>query len=427
MGEGLANAVALGQERVAEVAGFIGNTERPLFQWAMTKKDKAALTYQGKRLPFFATKDGGETFFGYSDPSFRDYVAETSDAMRVYPANFAKSIKLKGDMQRGLERNDPTFFDSYDKKMTRSAEYAKQLLSFLFHGDGTGTLAINNSTISGTGAGQTINCLYTSGGTSAVGITKGATQLRQGETYQFINPSTEAVRGTFTVTAQGRRSVVANVTSGTGAVNDKIVLVGSYKLVPNGISNLADFNNRVLQNYNTANNTMLNTLYYAMGGNVITPAAFRTAKGYVQTDANDVNASEGKMIVMTPGHQTQLVNQAFQYRTYTDPKGNQTVHGVFSKYIDADGDVHFVDADARDEQIRILNAAAYHVGEEKPWGMYNDNSWIMLHGTYTNGSDQYFKAIGWHGNMYKEPKGIDDVVIDNVAHSGADYPSQAHA
>lgn len=423
--EGLQNAVALGQERVAEVADYIGNTKHPLFQWVMTKKDKERLTYYGKRLPFFATQDGGETFFDYSDPTFRDYVPEESEAMRIYPANFAKSLKLKGDMLRSLMAGDPNTFDDYERKVKRFARAARQLLSVMFHGDGTGTLAISNSTINSTGA-ATLNCLYESAGTSAQAITKGAQYLRKNETYQAINPSTEAVRGTFTVTVEGKRSCSINVTAGTIAPNDKIVLVGSYKKVPNGLRQLANFANRVLQNYNTANNPHLNTPYYDMGGNAITPDAFKFAKSLVQALSNDENEANSKMIIMTFGHNYQLTSQGFQYRQYTDPKGNQTIHGVFSKYIDADGDVHFLDADAPDEQIRILDAASYHVGEEKPWGLYEGKDWEMIQGTNSAGSDVYFRAIGWHGQLYKEPRGICDAVIDDIAHSGADYPSPTY-
>lgn len=426
-GEGIANAVALGQDMIKEQVEYIGQTERPLWQWAMTRKEKMRLTFFGKRLPFFATKDGGETFFSYSDPSFRAYIPEESDFMRIYPANFAKSMQLKGDLKRGLEANDPNFFDDFEKKWKRFLDYAKQLMSFMFHGDGSGTLAVSNTAIGGLGAAS-LTCFNSSGGTSAQAITKGATQLRKNEVYDAIIPATGAVRGTFTVTAEGRVTCTVNVTAGTVAVNDLLVVTGSYNLVPVGLRHLSSFENRVLQNYDTANNTQLNTPVFAMGGNVVTPAAFKVAKGLVQTFNNDMNAASAKMIIMTPGHNVQLTNQAFAYRQYTDPKGNETVFGVFSKYIDADGDVHFLDADAPDEQIRILSSEAYHVAEEKAWGYVDGNTdFTMLHGTYLAGSDQYFRPISWNGQLYKDPKGIDDAIIDNLAHTGAEYPKQAYS
>ena len=111
-----------------------------------------------------------------------------------------------------------------------------------------------------------------------------------------------------------------------------------------------------------------------------------------------------------------------------NPRGNETVYGVPSKYVDADGDIHFLDADAPDDQIRILDANSYHVAESMPWGVYNDDGqeFRMLFGTYNAGSDEWMKAIGWQGQLYKDGRALSDVVITNIAHSGADYVTQAY-
>jgi hypothetical protein len=421
--EGIQNAVALGNDRIRAQAEYIGDTNSPLWQWAMTKKDKERGSFFGTRMPFFSTRDGGETMFTYADPSARAYIPEESDFMRIYPSNFMKSMQLKGDLMRQLEASDQKAFDTFEKKWMRFITNAKIYLSALFHGDGSGTLGVSNSVASG--AAATINCLFSSGGTSAVGVTKGASQFRKNEIYDSINPATGAVRGTFKVTTEGRRTMIVDFSAGSTAVNDKLVVTGSYNLAPNGLRNLASFENRILQGFDTANNPTLNTPTYDLNGNVISPAAFKVAKGLVETFTND--SISARMIIMTPGHNVQLTNQAFQYRTYVDPKGNETVFGVFSKYIDADGDVHFVDSYAPDEQIRVLNSEAYGVAEEKSWGYLNGNStFTMLHGTFLAGSDQFFLPISWNGQLYKTPRGIDDCLIDDVAHTGVDYPSQAY-
>jgi hypothetical protein len=347
--------------------------------------------------------------------------------MRVYPARFAKAVVIQGEMLRSLKKGDDNYFQRYEEKITKAGDAARKVLSRLFHGGNTGVMCISTSTIGGTGVAN-MNGMYTSGGTSADHSTKGTSHLKKNELYDAIDPVAETVRGQLTILTEGRRTVSVNVTSGTISANDLIVIRGSYKKVPVGLRHLADFNNRVCQNFNTANSTNLNTPYYDGGGNPLSPAAFSFAKGLVQTFANDVNEAKGKMIIFTPGHQKTLVNQAFQYRQYVNPKGDETVYGVPSKYIDSDGDVHFLDADAPDEQVRILDANSYSVGESMPWGYYDDdgNQWRMRHGSNTSGSDVWFTAIGWQGQLEKAGRAFCDAVIDNVAHDGTDYVKQAY-
>jgi hypothetical protein len=426
MPEGLQNAIALGQERIKRVKDFQGQDTHPLFQWVMAQ-DKQPLNDFGRRVPLYLNEPGGETFFSYSSPDFRDPIAPVDDAMRVYPARSAVAIVLNGDYLRALKRGDENFFLKYQERIDRTANSLKKVLSRHFHGDATGTVAVSNSAIGGTGA-ATLNCKFTSGGTSAQAITKGAAWLKLNEVYDAINPATEAVRGTFAVTAEGHRSCSINVTSGTIAVSDLIVITGSYKKVPVGLRHLAGSSNRVLQNFDTTNATNLNTPVYSAGGAAVSPSMFSIAKGLVQTFLNDVGESKGKMIIFTPGHQKTLVNQAFAYRQYVNPKGDMTVYGVPSKYIDSDGDVHFADADAPDEQIRILAADAYGVGEDMPWGIYDDdgNQWRMRPGSNNAGSDRFYLAMGWQGQLEKKGVGLADALIDNVAHSGADYAMQSY-
>lgn len=426
MSQALANIIALGQERVERVKEFQGQASHPFFDWVM-RQQKVTSDDFGLRIAVYLAEPGGFTAFNYaSAPDFREAISPEDDAMRVYPARSAQPVLMNGDMLRGLKANRENWWIRYQEMIDRYATIAKKNLSRYFHGDGTGALAISNSAIGSTGV-ATLNGLTSTSGTSGQAKTKGTALLQKNEIYNAINPSTGAVRGTFVVLTEGRASCSINVTSGTIAVNDPIVISGTYNKVPTGIRHLANFSNRVLQNFDTTNAPNLNTPYYDANGNAITPSAFSLAKGKVQTYMNDTEAEKGKIIVMTPGHQKTLVNQAFQYREYTDPKGNETVYGVFSKYVDMDGDIHFIDADAADEQIRILDANSYKVLEDMPWGVYNDdgNEWRMRHGANNSGSDRFFMAIGWQGNLYKSGVAFADAVIDDVAHSGSDYITQA--
>lgn len=427
MADGLTNAIALGQERIKLVKEFQGQDSAPLWQWVMKQK-KEPLNEFGRRIPVYLTEPGGDTFFTYSAPDFRAPIAPEFDAMRVYPARHAVAIQLTGEMLRALNRGDDNFFQTYEQRIDMTAKSSKKQLSKHFHGDGTGTLGIASTAHGGTGI-VTLGGQYTSGGTSAQACTKGTSNLKKNEIYNAINPATEAIRGTFTVLTEGRRTASVNITAGTIAIGDKLVMSGSWKKVPVGLRHLANFSNRVLQNYDTTNAPNLNTPYYDLNGNPISPSAFSLAKGLVGTFVNDAAEEKGKMIVMTIGHQKTLVNQAFQYRQLVNPKGDETVYGTPSKYIDSDGDIHFIDADAPDEQIRILDAGAYGVGEDMPWGVYNDdgNEWRMNHGANSVGADTYFLSLGWQGQLEKKGVGLCDAVIDDLAHSGTDYVTQAYA
>ncbi len=425
---GLQNVAALLQERVLSTAKFIGENEAPFFKYIMSLK-KGRITEEGMRIPFQTAEDGGDTYFTYADSSFRPYIPAEYDAMRVYPARFAKSLQFTGEMLRILRNGLATEgqVGSMAAKTEESAKSSRKILNRHFHGDGTGTLSISQSAIGATGV-ATLAGMYITSGTSAHTSTKGTSWLKKNEIYQAINPATDAVRGVFTVLTPGKRTCSINVTSGTIASGDLIVLFSSYKKVPVGIRLLANFNNRVMQNFNTANAADMNTPVIDNGGNPISPAAFSAAKTLVQVFNNDAMQDRGRLIIMTPGHNSTLVNQAFQYRSYTNPRGNETVYGVPSKYVDADGDIHFLDADAPDDQIRILDANSYHVAESMPWGVYDDDGqeFRMLFGTYNAGSDEWMKAIGWQGQLYKDGRALSDVVITNIAHSGADYVTQTY-
>lgn len=430
MSDAATNIAVLAQDKVKTVREFQGQDSHPLFQWMMKGKKETIDEISPLRVTLYLSEPGGFTAFDYSAaPDFRAPVSPEDDAMRVYPAQTAQAIRINGNMLRGLKAAKKEWFIRYDDWISRTVNVHKKELSRHFHGDGSGTVSVAANTIGGTGV-ATLNGTVSTGGTSGVGRTKGTAWLRKGETYDAINPSTEAVRGTFVVLSEGRQSCSINVTSGTVSTSDPIVVTGTWKKVPVGLRHLADFNNRVLQNFDTTNAPNLNTPVYDAGGNAISPSAFSYAKGLIQTFMNDVQEEKGKLIVMTPGHQKTLVNQAFQYREYTDPKGNETAYGVFSKYVDMDGDVHFIDADAPDEQIRILDGNAYGIAEAMPFGFYDDldtMKWRMLHGANSSGSDRYFTALGWQGNPYKAGVAFCDAIIDDVAHDGADYVKQAYA
>lgn len=414
----------MAQEQVKNVRQFQGQSTTPLWEW-VNKSEKMSLSDFQTRITHWIGMPTGITFFDDSNTSFRAPTAPVFEAMRVRPAMTAETIRLNGNIFIELKNGNKQLFLSLAERINMSFVGHKRYISRLLHGDGTGTLAIAQTNINSTGP-ATLAGQVSSGGSSAVASTKGTAHLVKNDIYDAINPATEAVRGTFRVDQEGRQSCSVNVLSGTVAVGDKIVVTGSWKKVSNGIRNLCDGSSRIVQGVDTALFPSFNSNVYDGGGNAVSPSGISYAKGMIDTALNDQSESNSKWIIMTPGHQKTLVNQEFAYRVHNDPKGG-TVKGVFTKYVDQDGDKTFVDADAPDDQIRILEESAYKAGQLMPFGWYNLDGLKtrMLHGTNDAGSDTWFMSFGCKFNLMKKGVAKADVVYDNLAHVGADFLTQA--
>jgi hypothetical protein len=144
---------------------------------------------------------------------------------------------------------------------------------------------------------------------------------------------------------------------------------------------------------------------------------FANAKTLVNIAANDMNEAMGRLIVMTPGQETMLRIQQFGYRQYN---GNETVKGVAGKYVDADGDSYIFDADGAEDRIYILDGNSFYLGEEKKFGIFDEDGMDlrMLAGASSVGSDGFFLAIGWGGNLIKdvsEGRAQSDAYIDRLS------------
>lgn len=414
------NIVHLGRETVKTTYNYIGENETPLLDFFMKKK-MVTLTENGYRIPLETRRPGGHTSYDRSNVDFRDPVASDSDSMRTYPVWYALPFKIDGSTLRQLKRGDSDTFIKYKRYMASLTASAMKRLNYYCHGDGTGALAVTTSAISGTGAGQTMNFQSLASSAAGEAETKGATRLEVGHTYCVVNSSTNAIKIIFTVTSiTSATALVVNVTTynATTASGDPVVDAGAttslsaYKKVFNGLRGLAA-QSGVLQNINRSDYPEMKTPRYNGSDSPITPYAFRYSKDLVRIGSN-VDGKSSRVIVMPPGQMGALANQQFGYRRY---QGNETVRGVAGKYIDEDGDTYIIDADAAEDRIYILDGESYYVGEEKPFGAFDEdgNDIRMLAGANTSGSDKFAGSIGCGMNIIKDGSPRKDAYIDRLS------------
>jgi hypothetical protein len=412
--------VNVGRESVKTTFEYIGENETPWLNYLMKKK-KHLLTEFGRRLPIQTRRPGGHTSFDRSNVDFRDPVAPETDSMRAYPVWYALPFKIDGSTLRALKRGDADVFMNYKRYMATITEAAMKRLNYYFHGDATAALAVTTSAIVAAGAAQNINFQLLASAAQGEGETKGSRRMEVGHTYAVINAATAAVRYLFTVVSiTDNDTVVADVTSFVAAsvAGDPVVDGGStttlsaYKKAPNGLRGLAA-QTGIIQNVSRTDYPELKTPRYNGADNPITPFAFRFAKDLVRIASNS-DPSANRVIVMTPGQMGALANQQFSYRRY---KSNEDVRGVAGKYIDEDGDTYIIDADGAEDRIYIVDGSSYSLGEEKPFGAYDEdgNDIRMLVGANVSGSDRFAGSVGWGGNLVKEGLPRADAYIDRLS------------
>lgn len=413
--------VNVGRETVKTTFEYIGENETPLLNY-MFKKSKELLTEQGIRKPLETRRPGGHTSFDRSNVDFRDPVSLETDSMRMYPVWYAIPFKLDGATLRALKRGDVNQFMSYKQYMSSITKAAMKRLEYYFHGDATAALAVcANTAINGTGT-KTLTCLSLASSATGEAETKGASRLEIGHTYALIDTDGTTINAIFTVTAITSKTVVTvNVTTSnaTSASGDYIVDAGpttttsANKKAPMGLRGFCA-QTGLLQNIARADYPELKTPRYNGSDLPITPYAFRFAKDLVRIAANDANEVSGRTVVITPGQHGALCNQQFGYRRY---EGNETVRGVASKYVDADGDTMLICADGAEDRIYIIDGSSYKVGEEKSFGAFDEdgNDIRMLVGANSSGSDKFAGSIGWGGNLMKDGLPRVDAYIDRLS------------
>lgn len=414
------NLLGTHRAKVQEEALKLFEQEAPLYFAAQKMPAETNITEFGYEIPMVTHRAGGYSFPTAASPSFGTAVAPLTAKMYAVPMPVVQQAveyrRAFNTLSQGKSQVSTLTQEEVD--VMRTAELLK-LLNIYYHGDGNGGLAV---AASAHGAPGTITLTLAATASAGGGQTKGARFLYNNFTYQAINPATDAVRGTFTVTASGgtSNSVTATLSSGTIAINDIIVHPGSWKRVPSGIRNLIS-RSGLLQGVDKSVHPELNDPGLDLGGGLLTPNAFYSVKTMLQTRQNKEAAADGLTACMTFGQHNQIAAQGTGFRQQIVPntgKATLATYGNNSVYVD--GDTTFLrDADADDDGVRMWMNGAIKRLEEEPIGPVTpneNNGWAMWQGTNGTGSYQFFRAIGGINTLCKV--GINQAAVISNASLG---------
>lgn len=369
-------------------AWYENNT--PTWQSFEQYVEQDAITEKGVRIPYVVRRPGGHGGFLPSASSFNPATPPRTDSMYAFPVGYSMPAVLSGSLIAALKQGSAEAKMTFAQYMQQYTDAATKRFNQMVHGDGSGALAYSASAIGGTGT-ATLN--LETAAAIAPGHTKGGVRLEEGHTYQAINATTNAVRGTFTVTTPGATSAVINVTAGTIASGDPIVDPNSWQRWWRGIWHLIGNTSRVIQGKSTATNPQLNDPIIDLNGQYISPAAFRSVKSALQVRNNDVAAENNLMACMTPGQYTVLLKQGYNLRFYVNGNAGK-VTGVATQY--EDGDTMVVrDADAEEDKIGFWmrqSGLKRYVERDLQIANLDNQSFRMLFGSNNTGSDDYQTA-----------------------------------
>ncbi len=359
--------------------------------------DKPQLTEKGYRLPDYARRPTGMTWFTPFNSDFNQANGPQTVSMWVYPTMSAWPMIWTGSAIESMENDTANNVQSYEQIMVQYTETFRKRMNQYFYGTGNGAVAFSATTTTVLGSQSLAG---TTTASTTPGQTKGTMWLWEGETYQGINASTGAVRGTFVVTTPGTSSCTVNVLSGTISSGDPIVIQGSYQLAMRGLGWLISDQNRVLQGLDTSVYLDLNAPVVDLTGALLTPAAIENAKALLQTRNNELTAKNNLTAFLTPGQYSTIRKQGYNLGYYLrEDAGSDTMKGVQGDY--TDGDTRFIcDADMDEDRVYFCKTADYKIYEMKPFGKYNRDGLDsrMLLGANQTGSDNWQSAIGWKGN-----------------------------
>lgn len=179
--------------------------------------------------------------------------------------------------------------------------------------------------------------------------------------YQSYNKTTDTLGATFYITSKpsavGAQVVI--VDGGTISAGEIVVKFGHYKRVPYGHATHFDDTPRWYQGANTAVDTFLNSRKVDGGFALITPTVMDTAKGALQTRANNVDARFKRVAHLSIGNYKQLAGYGYNLRQHQANDGKaDTSYGLPVNY--EDEDTEFIqDADFEDAYIDIRDRQSY--------------------------------------------------------------------
>lgn len=277
-------------------------------------------------------------------------------------------------------------------------------------GEGDGALAV----VAAGGGGGSGTITFAADGT-ARGRSKGSLRLAVSAftavgkrvMYQSYTRATDTLTATFYITAKASATTATIVVTdgGTVVAGDIIVKYGHYKRVPWGLGYHINETPRIYQGANTAIDTFLNARKVAAGG-AITPTVIQTAKGALQTRANNADSKKNRIAHLTIGNYMALAGQGYTLRQYNAEKGQaDTTFGLPTIYEDEDT-MFFQDADMEDAYIYLRDRKSFF--EYRQAEMEEISEGVTQYvGTNLVGSTEKYQNWGESYNIVWDGRGDD--------------------
>lgn len=226
--------------------------------------------------------------------------------------------------------------------------------------------------------------------------------------YQSYNRTTDTLGATFYITAKTSvlTATVVITDGGTITAGEIIVKAGHYKMVPYGHANHFDDTGRWYQGAYTVDYPFLNARAINGNGGLITPTVMDTAKGALQTRANNVDARMLRICHLSIGNYKQLASYGYNLREYNAEQGKaDTTFGHPVNY--KDEDTEFIqDADFEDGYIDLRDRVSFFEYRQSELQEVSEGPQQYV-GTNLVGSTEKFRNWGESYNFAWDSRGDD--------------------
>lgn len=228
--------------------------------------------------------------------------------------------------------------------------------------------------------------------------------------YESYTKSTDTKTATFYITskASSTTAVIVVTDAGTVVAGDIIVKAGHYKKVPYGFGYHISEVARQYQGANTTTYPFLNSRKVAGGSAPVNATLLDTAKGALQTRANNANARFNRVCHLTIGNYKTLAGYGYTLRAYNAERGEaDTTFGLPFVFRDEDT-IYVQDADMEDAYIYMRDKKSYFYYTQQEMERINPQAagqqWV---GTNQRGSTEFFENYGEATNLAWDARGDD--------------------
>lgn len=351
--------------------------------------------------------------------SFKQPGALTLDDMYVYPMNMSKASELTGSVLRNVE-DSSSLLKGFADILSKETEALKKECNFNAFGDGS---ALRATYKSGTTTVTFYSPLADAAGAS-YGKTKGAVQIRVGESYDVYDSTLATYRATVTPTATTNTTATIP-TAVTGATDGDIYLLsGSLYKTPRGLAYIVNNDTGTFQLQSRATYPQLKSVVTDLAGAAITVQNFTYTKNNLIARAG-VGKAKTVMAITSLAQDQALRQLGMNFKRW---EGDAKIFdGSFDRFQHGDT-VTQIDPDCDEDRVYLVVRDMIKRYTQMPFGLYqaDGNQMRMRAGVAGYGSDDYTFALGtWYNYGTPEPRCL--ALIKRAAMTGLSTQAAANA